>query len=289
MLVSLRKYLEWLWEEGTLAAPGQELLLSSDLPKKPEYLPRPLPPEADRELQRRLSGDKSAVATGLLVMRRTGLRVGELRHLDRDCVREGHDGDRFLKVPLGKMDNERLVPLDEATFRAILRLQRQARPDGRLLIAGARGRPVSMQTYQSMLLRHAAGLQMSEALTTHRLRHSFATSLINGGMSLLGIMKLLGHKDQRMTLRYTQIADETVGREYFEALTRISERYELNTAPEEPLDIDPAVLIEDCLRWLTKNLFGSAVDRGARLLYRRLEAARDDLAALRNLVASRAP
>jgi hypothetical protein len=37
MLVCLRKYLEWLWEQGTLAAPGQELLLSSDLPKKPEY------------------------------------------------------------------------------------------------------------------------------------------------------------------------------------------------------------------------------------------------------------
>jgi len=50
MLVCLRKYLEWLWEQGTLAAPGQELLLSSDLPKKPEYLPRPLPPDADREL-----------------------------------------------------------------------------------------------------------------------------------------------------------------------------------------------------------------------------------------------
>jgi hypothetical protein len=50
---------------------------------------------------------------------------------------------------------------------------------------------------------------------------------MNGGMSLLGIMKLLGHRDRRMALRYTQIADETVGREYFEALTRIAERYEL--------------------------------------------------------------
>jgi site-specific recombinase XerD len=39
-----------------------------------------------------------------------------------------------------------------------------------------------------------------------RLRHTFASSLMNGGMSLLGIMKLLGHRDQRMTLRYTAIA-----------------------------------------------------------------------------------
>ena len=102
-------------------------------------------------------------------------------------------------------------------------------------------------------------------------------------------MKLLGHKDQRMTLRYTQIADETVGREYFAALTRISERYELAPAPDEPGDVDPVTLIEDCLRWLTKNLFGGALDRPARLLYRRLEAAREDLATLRKLAPGTAP
>jgi hypothetical protein len=38
-------------------------------------------------------------------------------------------------------------------------------------------------------------------------------------------MKLLGHRDHRMTLRYTAITDETVHREYFEALDRVKQRY----------------------------------------------------------------
>jgi hypothetical protein len=69
-------------------------------PDTREYLPRPLPPDADRELQRRLSDDSSAVATGLLVMRRTGLRVGELRRLERDCLREDQErSENWLRRP----------------------------------------------------------------------------------------------------------------------------------------------------------------------------------------------
>jgi len=51
-----------------------------------------------------------------------------------------------------------------------------------------------------------------------------------------------------MTLRYTQIADETVGREYFEALTHISERYELLQPTGEPIEIDPMALLQDAIR-----------------------------------------
>jgi hypothetical protein len=76
-LVSLRTYLNWLCEHGLIAAPGRALILSRDLPKKPDYLPRPLPPEIDQELQRRLKQAGTTVTLGLLVMRRTGLRVGE--------------------------------------------------------------------------------------------------------------------------------------------------------------------------------------------------------------------
>ncbi len=104
---------------------------------------------------------------------------------------------------------------------------------------------------------------------------------MNGGMSLLGIMKLLGHRDQRMTVRYTQIADETVGREYFEALDRIAERYQLLQpgAPDQA-PRDAVALLEDAVRWVTKNLCDGELDRRARLLVRRLEAAREEVAAL---------
>lgn len=282
MMVNVRKYVDWLWEREVTAAPGRDLILGSDLPKKPEYLPRPLPADNDRELQQKLKDDESKVSLGLYVMRRTGLRIGELRRLERDCVRVDHSGGHFLKVPLGKMNNERLVPLDPTTLSAVAELQAQAQDqESGWLIEGARSRPVSIATFQSNLVRVAGDMSLAEPLTTHRLRHSFATSLMNGGMSLIGIMKLLGHRDQRMTMRYAQIADETVGREYFEALSRVSERYATIGAATEVVS-DPLELLQDVIRWLAKELCVGRTERHARLLIRRLEAARDDLGALRS-------
>lgn len=125
-LVNLRTYLDWLWENDLVAEPGRALLLSHDLPKKPDYLPRPLPPDIDQELQRRLKLSGTTVALGLFVMRRTGLRVGELRRLERECVRYDESGKSFLRVPLGKMNNERLVPLDDAALAVVTELQSRA-------------------------------------------------------------------------------------------------------------------------------------------------------------------
>ena len=140
---------------------------------------------------------------------------------------------------------------------------------------------MSIATFQSRLVRVAGDMPFAEPLTTHRLRHSFATSLMNGGMSLMGIMKLLGHRDQRMTLRYTQIADETVGREYFEALTRVAERYATISAASTPeLVTDPLQLLQDVVRWLGSELCVGRTEREARLLIRRIEKVRDAISAL---------
>ena len=289
-LVTLRTYLDWLWEQGLIAAPGRMLILSCHLPKKPDYLPRPLPPDIYQELQRRLKDSQTTVALGLFVMRRTGLRVGELRRLRRDCVRVDESGKSFLRVPLGKMNNERLVPLDDAALAAVTELQRRASQDHAYLIQGARGRPLAATTYQSTLTKIGGDLPLAERLTSHRLRHSFATSLMNGGMSLLGIMKLLGHRDYRMTLRYTQIVDETVGREYFEALGRIAARYQLHSGtPADIADMDAVGLVQSAIAWIRKNLCHGPSERRARLLARRLQQVRDDLTHLASSASAVAP
>ncbi len=72
-------------------------------------------------------------------------------------------------------------------------------------------------------------------------------------MSLLGIMKLLGHRDHRMTLRYTAITQEGVRREYNQALERIRARYLLPTAARRsasPPPTRPSKLIHQAIRWL---------------------------------------
>ena len=56
--------------------------------------------------------------------------------------------------------------------------------------------------------------------------------MLNGVMSLVGLMKILGHNDHRMTLRYSAITTETVRDEYMSALGKIADRYQGIVADE---------------------------------------------------------
>ena len=185
----------------------------SDLPKLPQYLPRPLSPDIDVLLQKRLRQSRCRLQLGLLLMRNTGLRIGELLRLSHRCVRSDTRGHNFLKVPLGKLDTERLVPLDAKTLRLVRRLQRLGRWPPRLL-SRVRRSPHSLLRDEAALRKACHGLTTPEPITSHRLRHTYATTLLAGGMSLVAIMRLLGHRDYRMTLRYAAITDETVVTEY---------------------------------------------------------------------------
>ena len=65
----------------------------------------------------------------------------------------------------------------------------------------------------------------STPITPHPLRHTFATEMVRLGVSLPALMQLLGHRDIRMTLRYVQITQADLQREYFAARTKAAERY----------------------------------------------------------------
>ncbi len=104
-IIFVRVYLRWLHELEVIKIHADDLIRSSDLPKEPSYLPRPIPPEADQQLQERLGNSSDLLHQGLLLMRRTGLRIGELQSLEYNCLRSDYEGRQFLKVPLGKLDN----------------------------------------------------------------------------------------------------------------------------------------------------------------------------------------
>jgi len=84
-------------------------------------------------------------------MRWTGLRVGELIHLEFDCIRTDHRANRFIKVPLGKLYNERLVPIDEAAYQLITKLQKAATRKATASFSSPRpgGRPDTRSTAQN--------------------------------------------------------------------------------------------------------------------------------------------
>jgi len=135
----------------------------------------------------------------------------------------------WLKVPLGKLGTERMVPLDEETLDVVDRIVARRTP-GRALPHPRTGRPtefllvhqgrrVSAQALRDELARTAEATDLGK-ITPHALRHTYATALVNAGVSLQALMQLLGHVSAAMSLRYGRLFDTTVREEYERALTQ---------------------------------------------------------------------
>jgi integrase len=221
---------EWGWPD----APVRRLVFSKDLPRLPRPLPRYLPLDADRRLVEVLATSPNRlVADALLLQRACGLRIGELLDLELDCVHEVPGQGAWLKVPLGKLDTERMVPLDEETVEIVDRIVANRSPgrplrhprSGRLVefLFTHHGRRVSAKWLRKELDEAAAEAGLGHAVP-HQLRHTYATALVNAGVSLQTLMVLLGHVSAAMSLRYGRLFDATVRTEYERALVLAKER-----------------------------------------------------------------
>lgn len=229
---------EWGWEE----APTRRVLFPSDVPKLDKPLPRFIPHEQEARLMtaiRTLSDPFQRYP--LEILRATGLRIGELLNLELDCVHQVPGQGAWLKVPLGKLRTERMVPIDEETV-AMFDAIAQARGAVRPLPHPETGHPTEF-----LLMRH--GTRISVALirntlrravltaglvdvrgqpihiSPHQFRHTYATSLINAGISLPALMRLLGHVSATMSLRYGHLFDPTVRKQYEAALVEAKRQY----------------------------------------------------------------
>ena len=216
---------EWGWPQ----APARKLLFRDDNPKLPHTLPRYLPVDVDRRLTQALAeqpGNELAAAA-LRLQRSCGLRIGELLDLELDCVHEVPDHGSWLKIPLGKLATERMVPIDEEILDLIDHIT-EIRSHGRPMphpryrrpaqfLFTHHGRRLSQRAVRDELDRaaRAAGL---DHITPHQLRHTYATALVNAGVSLQALMALLGHASAEMSLRYGRLFDTTVRAEYERAL-----------------------------------------------------------------------
>jgi len=215
---------EWGWPE----APARRLFFPRDAPKLPHPLPRYLPPDSERALLAALEASPNRLrADALLLLRATGMRIGELADLELDCVHEVAGSGAWLKVPLGKLLTERMVPIDEETLALIDRITEHRSP-GRPLrhprtgkmadfLLTHQGRRVSADTLRAELRRAAAEAGL-DGVVPHQLRHTYATALVNAGCSLQALMALLGHVSAEMSLRYGRLFDATVRDEYTRAL-----------------------------------------------------------------------
>lgn len=227
-LLLLRRLLDELAAAGHPVA-GQ-LIRRGDFPPVPVYLPRALPVDDDWRLLEQLRRTGGWEASAVLLLRLTGMRIGECMDLPADCLRQIGPDAWGVHVPLGKLHTERLVPADEEIRAVVARIQdlksNTVAPRAAEFLLPRPGARSTVYTRLRTALDHAAQRAgCSTPITPHPLRHTFATEMIRLGVSLPALMQLLGHRDIRMTLRYVQITQADLQREYFAARLKATERY----------------------------------------------------------------
>ena len=86
-------------------------------------------------------------------------------------------------------------------------------------------------TLHRVLVDAAKRARCSSHVSPHRLRHSYATEMLRLGVSLPALMQLLGHKTIGMTLRYVQVTQQDLLREFHQARQNASQRYHVPDLP----------------------------------------------------------
>lgn len=282
-LLAVRKYLQWEVARGKLSGDLLRVLDRSKLPQVPEYLPRPLSGENDLHLQRLLRESTSPKAPMFLLLRQTGMRISELINLPPDCVWSDLKNEKYLKVPLGKMNTERLVPLCEESVSLIDSLRKTHNETRHPRLIAMPGR---MTQVYGRLARHFKKLSgemndQGRPVTFHRLRHTYATSLLTGGVSLVSLMKLLGHRRIEMTLRYAKVTPSHLRNEYLKAVRILEAQSSLVKTKLSP-NVSGAAHPSDIVARLSSFLFKAAILAAAQRhnLQKRLRRLQHDLATI---------
>lgn len=147
-----------------------------------------------------------------------GLRIHELKGLNQQDI------DVFNKTArvMGKGKRERIVPIGRpalAAIRAYLDLRSDGQ-DGGSLFVGRDGKRISLRGLQRILKPYLKYAGLNPRLTPHKLRHSFATHLLNRGADLRSVQQMLGHKRLSATQIYTHVSTERMKKVYDEAHPR---------------------------------------------------------------------
>jgi len=174
----------------------------------------------------------------------------DLKHGDVDLA-----GQR-LRVEDAKARRDRVVYLSEACVQALERyLAGQAAASEAPLLCHPTGQEVSYRWVQKQVRQWGEEAGVA-GVSPHRLRHTFATRLINLGVPITTLQRLLGHRDLGTTQRYAQVMDVTAERQYHQAMAQIESGLWLApvplstlrglSIPERPLAV-PVVVTKDTL------------------------------------------
>jgi len=217
LLVHLRGILNelaWTQQRPDLA----QLLRREDVPRMPQRLPRPLTAQQDELLQKEMLRRNDLGANAFLLIRFTGMRIGECADLSCDCLHSPGPDQWAIHVPLGKLKTERMVPVDSFVRQLVQRLHffRALDPlpaDG-LLLARPRTKEALVRHLRDYLHQVCFAVGLPTKIVPHQLRHTYATEMLRSGVGFPAVMKLLGHSSPDMTMLYLDIALTDLQREF---------------------------------------------------------------------------
>jgi len=205
---ALRRFCTWLRLQGLLR---HDPLKSLDPPRVQKRLPDFL---SEQEVTALLGAPALDTDLGirdramLEVLYASGMRVSELVGLDYPAVnlRQG-----LVRIT-GKGGKDRLAPLGEPAIEAVQRwvsgprrVWLEGRPTDAVFVS-RRGRRLTRQAVWHRIRAHARSAGISRPISPHKLRHSFATHLLDHGADLRVVQLLLGHADLGTTQIYTHVA-----------------------------------------------------------------------------------
>ncbi len=217
-LQTLHLFFEYLIDEEGAAMDNPVRKISIRLPKP---LPRCIKDDQANALFTVIKDARDRAM--FILMLRCGLRVEEVAHLTVDAV---DYRKRQVFVLNGKGAKGRVVYLsDDACIALDAYLQKRSSKAKRLFLVQKgplTDTPISVRGIQKRIEYYGrkSGLKVS----CHRLRHTFATQLLNADADLATIQDLLGHEHITTTQRYCRVANLKVQRDYYKAMELVMQR-----------------------------------------------------------------
>ncbi len=218
ILSGVRQFYRFLVIDGYLEVDPTELLES---PKQPDHLPEVLSTAEVDLLEQAIDlskweGHRNRAIIEVLFS--CGLRVSELTNLKLSNL---YIEEQYIRV-MGKGSKERLVPispraLDELNYWFADRNVMKIKPgEEDYVFLNRRGHHLTRTMILIMIKRYAVEAGIKKTISPHTLRHSFATSLLEGGADLRAIQAMLGHESIGTTEIYTHIDTSTLRQEILE-------------------------------------------------------------------------
>lgn len=212
-LSSLRSFLDWLVGQGIIIANPAKTVRT---PKNKRHLPKNIDVDEVNQLLNIDLADPLSVRdrTMLEVMYGAGLRLSELvnlncQHLDLQSgeVRVMGKGSKERKVPLGRIAIEWLI-------RWLEMRQQYARQDQAVFISIQRGKRISARNVQKRFALWGIRQGVRSHIHPHKLRHSFATHILESSGDLRAVQELLGHANLSTTQVYTHLDFQHLAKVY---------------------------------------------------------------------------